>query len=84
MGNFICVVPLLGIWIVVLVGARRRLLRMAVHDPVGASILGLRHRDSELRASPSPDTVLGPGDIVVALGAREQLANLERLLSAAE
>lgn len=55
---------------------------MAVQDPVGASILGLRRRDGELRASPSPDTVLGPGDIVVALGTREQLASLERLLSA--
>ena len=56
---------------------------MAVQDPVGASILGLRQMDGELRASPSPDTVLGPGDIVVALGTREQLASLERLLSAA-
>ena len=57
---------------------------MAVQDPVGASILGLRQMDGELRASPSPDTVLGPGDIVVALGTREQLARLERLLTAAE
>ena len=45
---------------------------------------GLRQMDGELRASPSPDTVLGPGDIVVALGTREQLARLERLLTAAE
>ncbi|MBT6682497.1 MAG: potassium channel protein [Chloroflexi bacterium] len=55
---------------------------MAVRDPVGASILGLRHENGEMRVSPSPDVVLQPGDIVVALGTREQLDGLGRVLTA--
>ncbi|MDA1256923.1 MAG: potassium channel protein [Chloroflexi bacterium] len=55
---------------------------LALLDPVGARIPGLRHRDGAMRASPPPDTVLGPGDIVVALGTREEIATLRRLLSA--
>lgn len=55
---------------------------MAVRDPMGASILGLRHKNGEMRVSPSPDEVLQPGDIVVALGTREQLDGLGQVLAA--
>jgi voltage-gated potassium channel len=53
---------------------------MALRDPVGASILGLRHENGEMRVSPSPDVVLVPGDTVVALGTREQLDSLGQAL----
>jgi hypothetical protein len=49
---------------------------MALRDPVGASILGLRHQNGDMRVLPSLYVVLVPGETVVALGTREQLDSL--------
>jgi len=48
-------------------------LRQAhVRDATGAMVLALRH-DSAFITNPSPDTVMSPGDVLIAIGTTEQL-----------
>ncbi len=45
----------------------------------GALLLALRPQGSgEFRTNPDPDTVVGAGDVVIAIGTREQIADLGR------
>lgn len=47
----------------------------------GATILGLKTPDGEYAINPLPDTVLQPGYRLIVMGARDQLAKAEGLLS---
>jgi voltage-gated potassium channel len=50
----------------------------------GALIVALRKADGTLEAQPAAGTTIGPGDIVVALGAQQALARLEALFQPAK
>lgn len=51
----------------------------SVREETGANILALRQRTGKLMVAPTPETVLQPGDIIVALGTREQLEKLREV-----
>lgn len=51
-----------------------------VWNETGATILAVR-RDGRTHPSPNPDFELGAGDILVALGDREEQTELERLVT---
>jgi K+/H+ antiporter YhaU regulatory subunit KhtT len=44
----------------------------------GAMILAVLAADKTLRTNPRPDTVVRPGDTIIAMGTREQLARLQK------
>lgn len=50
-----------------------------VREKTGANILALRQRTGKLMVAPTEETVLQAGDIIVALGTREQLEKLRRM-----
>ncbi|QQE66779.1 potassium channel protein [Leptolyngbya sp. BL0902] len=47
----------------------------------GALILAIRRADNHLIVGPSADTLLCPGDLVISMGATEQLRRLSHILS---
>ncbi len=50
-----------------------------IRRSTGANIVAVRQRTGKLLAAPTPDTKLQAGDIVVALGTRDQLTALNRM-----
>jgi voltage-gated potassium channel len=50
-----------------------------IRRSTGANIVAVRQRTGKLLAAPTPDTKLQAGDIVVALGTREQLSALNQM-----
>jgi len=50
-----------------------------IRETTGANIVGLKHGDDVL-VSPDADHPLHPGDVLVALGTRQQLEELEKLV----
>lgn len=50
-----------------------------LRESTGASIVALRQRNGKTMVAPTPETVLQAGDIIVALGTREQLNELRKL-----
>jgi voltage-gated potassium channel len=50
-----------------------------LREATGANIVAIRQRTGKLLVSPSPDTTLQAGDIVVALGTRAQLNRLQEM-----
>jgi voltage-gated potassium channel len=48
----------------------------------GSQIVGVRHADGVFDAQPAAETVLGPGDVVMAMGTPRTLARLEALFEA--
>lgn len=50
-----------------------------IRGSTGANIVAVRQRTGKLLAAPTPDTKLQAGDIVVALGTRDQLTALNRM-----
>jgi voltage-gated potassium channel len=49
-----------------------------VRDETGALVLGLRVPDGSFVTNPTPETVLESGSVLIAIGADDQLAKLER------
>lgn len=45
----------------------------------GATVVAIKARDGALTSSPSPDLELQDGDILIAVGTRDQLASLQKL-----
>ena len=62
--------------------AGRSLRQLDIRHETGATIIAVQ-RGRETIPSPDPDFVVGQGDTVVALGTREELAALDRLLGRA-
>jgi voltage-gated potassium channel len=57
-----------------------RTLRDAqVRDRTGALVLAIRDGDGEFTTNPGPDTVLGDGVVLIAIGTQDQLDHLEKL-----
>jgi voltage-gated potassium channel len=50
-----------------------------LRDEMGVVVIALRAPDGEIVFNPKGDSVLGPGCVVVVVGRREQLDDLERL-----
>ena len=48
----------------------------AIREKTGAMLVAIRQRTGKMVVAPGPETVLSAGDIVVALGVREQLGRL--------
>jgi voltage-gated potassium channel len=51
----------------------------AIRGKTGVMLVAVRQRTGRMLVAPSPETVLSAGDIVVALGTREQLGRLREL-----
>lgn len=64
------------------VGRTIRDLRIR-HD-TGALVVGLRRGDGSFAPTPSPDTVLEDGDVLIAVGADPELRALEEMFAARE
>lgn len=47
-----------------------------IRDRTGALVLALRQPDGTFLTNPAPDTVMGPGQVLIAIGTREQLRQL--------
>ena len=50
-----------------------------IHEHCGANVLAIRQRTGTMMVAPKPETVFQAGDILVALGTREQLTKLAEL-----
>lgn len=51
-----------------------------VRDQTGALVLALRHPNGVFTTNPSPESVLLEGQVLIAIGTADQLAQLERLM----
>jgi voltage-gated potassium channel len=54
------------------------MLGSGVMQEGGAMILGVIHANNELHTNPRPQTPINPGDRLIAMGTREQLARLQK------
>lgn len=52
-----------------------------VRDRTGALVLAVRGADGEFATNPGPDTVVGEGDVLIAIGTEDQLQGLRSLTS---
>jgi len=50
----------------------------------GALVIALRKRDGTFDTTPQPDAVLGPGDVMISVGTKEELGALEELFAPGE
>ena len=57
------------------------MLGSGVMQEGGAMILAVLAADKTLRTNPRPDTVVKPGDTIIAMGTREQLARLQKAVA---
>lgn len=64
------------------VGQTIRALR--IRRDTGALIVGVRRRDGSYDTTPSPDTVLERGDVLIAVGSDSDLRALEQMFAPAE
>jgi len=55
--------------------------QVGIREKTGANVLGLIRRQGELIISPEASTVLYRGDVLIALGTRQQLQRLAQLVS---
>jgi voltage-gated potassium channel len=55
-----------------------------LHQRTGATVIAIRHADGRLVTNPSSDEPLQPGDILISVGNREQLARLAQVAQPAE
>lgn len=61
--------------------AGRSIRDLRVRHETGALVVAVRHPDSTFDATPSPDTPLVPGDVLIAVGTASELQQLEELFS---
>jgi voltage-gated potassium channel len=57
--------------------AGKTIRELRLRHETGALVIAVRRRDGSFDATPSPDAVLDPGDVIIAVGAHEELAALE-------
>jgi voltage-gated potassium channel len=57
------------------------LVDSGIRQQSGAVIVAIKHAAGHLNSNPVPETVLGPGDILIALGTVQQLKDLDALAS---
>ncbi|MDQ3573753.1 MAG: potassium channel protein [Actinomycetota bacterium] len=59
--------------------AGRSLRESHIRDRTGALVLALRGEDGSFTTNPPPETEIGPGHILIAIGTAEQLCALEKV-----
>jgi voltage-gated potassium channel len=59
--------------------AGKSLREAHVRDRTGALVLAIRNEDGEFTTNPAPESVLGQGDVLIAIGTQEQLEELQQL-----
>ncbi|MDQ3570173.1 MAG: potassium channel protein [Actinomycetota bacterium] len=59
--------------------AGRTLRESHIRDRTGALVLALRGEDGSFTTNPPPETEIGPGQILIAIGTAEQLCALEKV-----
>jgi len=52
-----------------------------LRQKVGAIVLAIHKKDGKMLSAPSADSKIEPGDILIAIGKREELEKLEKLVS---
>jgi voltage-gated potassium channel len=57
--------------------AGKTIRELRIRHETGALVIAVRRRDGSFDATPSPDAVLDAGDVIIAVGADEELAALE-------
>jgi voltage-gated potassium channel len=57
---------------------------LRIRGETGAMIVALRKGDGTFNATPTPDAVLEPGDVMIAAGTPDELARLEQLFASRE
>jgi len=57
--------------------AGRTIRELRLRRETGALVIGVRRRDGSFDTTPSPDIVLEAGDVIIAVGAADELAALE-------
>ena len=63
-------------------GAAGRTIRdLRVRDSTGAMIVAIRKQDGTFDATPSPDAMFDPGDVVIGVGTADELRRLEELFA---
>jgi voltage-gated potassium channel len=66
-------------------GAAGRTIRdLRVRDSTGAMVVAIRKEDGTFDATPSPDALFEPGDIVIGVGTADELRRLEQLFAPRE
>jgi voltage-gated potassium channel len=53
-----------------------------IHSRTGAQVIAIRHPDGTLITNPSGQELLQPGDVLISVGDRDQLAHIEALAQA--
>jgi voltage-gated potassium channel len=64
--------------------AGKSIRELRVREATGAMIVALRKRDGSFDTTPTPDAVLGVGDVIIAAGTPEELRRLEELFAPRE
>lgn len=59
----------------------RTIRELRIRHDTGALVVGLRRSDGSFATTPSPDTVLEDGDVLIAVGAEPELRALEQLFA---
>ena len=66
-------------------GAAGRTIReLRVRDSTGAMVVAIRKQDGTFDATPSPDALFEPGDVVIGVGTADELRRLEELFAPRE
>jgi voltage-gated potassium channel len=64
--------------------AGRSIRELRVREVTGAMIVALRKRDGTFDTTPTPDALLGVGDVMIAAGTPDELRRLEELFTPRE
>lgn len=64
--------------------AGRSIRELRIRSVTGAIVIAIRLRDGSLDTTPSPDAVLGEGDVIVAAGSSGELERLEEMFAPRE
>jgi voltage-gated potassium channel len=59
----------------------RSIRQMQLRKQVGVIVLAVRRADGQMLFNPDPDTLIQPGDFLIAMGNEEQLRNLTTLVA---
>jgi voltage-gated potassium channel len=64
--------------------AGRTIRELRIRHETGALVIAVRRRDGSFDTTPSPDVVLEPGDVIIAVGTDGELRSLEGLFAPRE
>jgi voltage-gated potassium channel len=62
----------------------RTIRELRIRHETGALVIAIRHNDGSFETTPSPDSVLHQGDVLIAVGSPDELARLESMFAPRE